>query len=112
MRANPCEPLESANVSMGQPAAAQGTSQWYLVARQGDMVVRVRQGMRVGETAAGELSFDPSCAHFEMDLAEDGGLVLSAVDDHELESVAGARNRGENITRHTRAELRLPANVV
>jgi hypothetical protein len=94
---------------MGQPAIAQGTSQWYLIARRG--VVRVCQGMRLGETAAGELSFDPSCAQIEVDIAEDGGLVLSAVDDHELSAV-GKRHRRERVARYGRAEIRLAHNTV
>src|SRR4051812_13888149 len=96
---------------MGQPGIVQGTSQWYLIARRGDMVLRVRQGMPLGETATGELSFDPSCAQLELDIADDGGLVLSAVDDHELES-GGTRHRCERLQRHLRAEVRLPHNVV
>ena len=97
---------------MGQPPGrAQGTSQWYLIDRRG-VVVRVRQGMRLGETAAGELSFDPSCAQLEMDNAEDGGLTLGAVDDHALESSAGTRYRSERLTRSRRAEIRLAHNFV
>src|SRR5262245_25003971 len=93
-----------------EPAVEQGDSQWYLIARRG--VVRVRQGMRLGETPAGKLSFDPSCAQLEIDVAEDGGLVLRGVDDHELASPVGTRHRRERLTRYRRAELRLPHNIV
>jgi hypothetical protein len=96
---------------MGQTGTAQGTSQWYLITRRGE-VVRVRHGMRLGETAAGELSFDPSCAQLEMETAEDGGLVLCAVDDYELESPAGTRQRCERLTRSWCADIRLAHNIV
>jgi hypothetical protein len=95
---------------MGQPGTEESESQWYLIARRG--VVRVRQGMPVGETAAGKLSFDPACAQLEIDVAEDGGLVLRGVDDHELASPVGTRHRRERLTRYRRAELRLPHNIV
>ena len=78
---------------IGTTAWLTGTSQWYLIALDGDMVLRVRPGMPLGETAAGELSFDPSCAQLELDIADDGDLMLSAVDDHELEFGGGTRCR-------------------
>lgn len=97
---------------MGQRGIVQGTTGWYLIASHGDMVVRVRPGMPIGETATGELSFDPACAQLELDISEDGDLVVSAVDDHELESVGGTRRRRESLARHRRAEIRLPHNVL
>ncbi len=90
----------------------EGTGQWYLIGLHGDMVLRVRQGMPLGETAAGELSFDPSCAQLELGIADDGDLMLSAVDDHELEFGGGTRCRHERLARDRRPEIRLPHNVL
>jgi len=97
---------------MGPPGVVQGTSQWYLSAHHGEMVMRVHPGMLLGETAAGELSFDASCAQLKLDIADDGGLVLSAVDHHVMESAGGTRCHREHLARHRGAEIRLPHNVL
>lgn len=97
---------------MGQRGTAKDTDLWYVIGSHGNMVVRVRPGMPLGETATGELSFDPSCAQVELDIADDGGLVLRAVDDHELESPEGTRCRRECLPRNRRAEVRLPHNLL
>ncbi len=57
------------------------------------MVVRVRPGMPLGETEGGDLSFDRSCAQLELDIDDDGGLILSAIEDRELESAEGPHCR-------------------
>ena len=97
---------------MGQPDIVQNKRQWYLIASYGDVVMRVHPGMPLGETAAGELSFDRSCAQVELNIADDGGLLLSAVESHELESAGGTRCRQEHLARHCRAEIRLPHNTL
>ena len=76
------------------------------------MVLRVRAGMPLGETETGELSFDPSCAQLELGIADDGGLTLNALNDHELQSSGGGRFRQEVLARDRRAEIRLPNNVL
>jgi hypothetical protein len=91
---------------------AHGTSQWYLIALDGDVVLRMRPGMLLGETAGGELSFDPSRAQIQLDVGEDGGLMLSAVDSHELEFGGGACGRSKHLARDRRPEIRLPHNVL
>ncbi len=97
---------------MGQSREVHGTGQWYLIARHGDMVMRVRPRMLLGETASGELSFEASCAQLELDIDDDGGLVLSAIDGHELEWAGGARCHRERLARHRGAEIRLAHNVL
>ncbi len=89
-----------------------GTTQWYLMALGGDMVLRVRPGMPLGETSDGELSFAWSCAQLEFDIADDGGLVVSAVGDHALELNGGACNRRAHLARDRRPEVRLLHNVL
>ena len=97
---------------MGQSREVPGKGQWYLIARHGDMVMRVRPRMLLGETASGELSFEASCAQLELDIDDDGGLVLSAVDGHELEWAGGTRCSRERLARHRGAEIRLAHNVL
>ena len=97
---------------MGQSREVHGTGQWYLIARHGDMVMRVLPRMLIGETASGELSFDQSCAQLELDIDDDGGLVLSAIDGHELEWAGGTRCHRERLARHRGAEIRLAHNVL
>ncbi len=89
-----------------------GISQWYLIALDGAMVLRVRPGMPLGETEAGELSFDPSCAQLELDISEDGDLMLNAAADHELQFAGGTRCRRERLARDRRPEIRLPHHVL
>ncbi len=97
---------------MGQPGIAQGDGRWYLITSYGDLVVRVHPDMAVGESATGELSFDPTCAQLTLDIEDDGGLVLKAVDDHELEPTGGPRCRKAHLARHRRAEVHLPHNII
>jgi hypothetical protein len=88
------------------------TGQWYLIARHGDKVMRVRPRLLLGETEAGELSFEASRAQLELDIDDDGGLVLSALGGHELEWAGGTRCHREHLARHRGAEIRLPHNVL
>ncbi len=97
---------------MGQRGTAASTGLWYLIASHGDMVACVRPGMLLGETASGELSFDRSCAQLELDIADDGGLVLRAAGEHELESADGKRCRRQHLQPHRRAEIRLAHHVL
>jgi hypothetical protein len=97
---------------MGQRPLTQSTSAWFLIASDGDMVVRVSPGMSIGETATGELSFDSACARVELEIAEDGGLVLRAVGEHELEPAGGTRRRRERLPRKGRAQIRLGHHVM
>ena len=89
-----------------------GPSEWYLIASRGAMVLRVRPGMPLGETSAGELSFDRACARLELNVADDGGLDIQAVGDFELETPRAERSRHTHLERHRRAEIRLPNNVL
>ena len=52
---------------------------WYLIAQHGEATVRVRSGMALGQDAAGELSLKPKEPLVEFALADDGGLLLTAV---------------------------------
>ena len=89
------------------------SSGWYLIASHGDMVVRVNDAVPVGETASGELSFfDPAAAHLELEVADDGGILLKAANDHQLELAGGARSRRERLGRDRRVEVHLPHNVL
>lgn len=97
---------------MDQRGLAPNTDGWYLIANHGAMVVRVRPGMPLGETESGELSFDPACAQLRLEIAEDGGLVLNAVDDHQLETASGDRCRREHLGRQRGAEIQLPHNIL
>jgi hypothetical protein len=107
-------PLNGAHGQMmEQRQIAPSTSEWFLIASQGDMVVRIRPGMLLGETVAGEVAFfNPSCAQLELDIAYDGSAVLSAADTYELESAGGKRTRRQSLERHRRAEIHLPHNVL
>ena len=96
---------------MGQIEIAQSNS-WFLIDSHGDMAVRVRPGMPLGETAEGELSFEESFAQLELDIADDGQLVVRAVDDHELESSGGDRKLRTCLARDHRVEIHLLHNVV
>lgn len=98
--------------TMGQRRIVHGASEWYLIASHGDVVVRVRPSMRLGETATGELSFDPALAYLELDIADDGDLMVNAADTHALESTGGGRCRNQRVARHRRAEIRLPHNLL
>ncbi len=98
---------------MEQREIAPSISEWFLIASKGDMVVRILPGMLLGETDSGDVSFfDPSCAQVELDIAYDGSVVLSAADNFELECAGGKRSRREYLTRHHRAEVQLPHNVM
>jgi hypothetical protein len=96
---------------MGQIETAQSNS-WFLIDGHGDMAVRVRPGMPLGETTEGELSFEESFAQLELDIADDGQLVVRAVDDHELESAGGDRKLRTCLARDHRVEIHLLHNVV
>jgi hypothetical protein len=97
---------------MGQWSIAQGANEWYLIASRGDIAVRVRSGMLLGETESGVLSFEPSFAQVELHIADDNDLVLSAVGDNELESAGASSGRVKRLARHRRMEIRLPHNVL
>lgn len=97
---------------MGQRRINQETSQWYLIASRGDMTIRVRPGMPLGETADGNLSFDPACAQIVLDIADDGDLVVRAADQHQLETDDGERCHSTRFSRDLSAEIRLPHNVL
>ncbi len=97
---------------MGQLRTVHGAGHWYLVARHGDRVLRVRPRLLLGETAAGELSFDASCAQLELDVDDDGSILLNAVGGHELEWAGGVRCHRERLARNRGAEIRLFHNVL
>jgi len=102
---------------MGDRQTAQapqsGAHEWYLVASRGAMVIRVRGGMLIGETADGELDlFDRSCAQLELDIASDGSLLLNATNDYQLELANGACRPSTQLTPQTRAHISLPNNLV
>jgi TonB family protein len=56
---------------------------WYLVARDGDVAVRVQPGMVLGEDSSGDLSFEAEDALVELEITDDGQLELK---------VSGERN--------------------
>jgi TonB family protein len=95
---------------MAQSETLQDSPAWYLFAGRG--MVRVRSGMRLGETLGGELTLDAIPAHIELDVNEDGSLLLRAVGDVELESADGRRGSSARLSRHRRGVLRLPNNLI
>lgn len=97
---------------MGPPQTVQGAGHWYLIARHGDRVTRLRPRASLGETESGELSFERSFAQLELDIADDGGLVISTLGDHEIESAGGSRRHYERLVRDRGAEIRLAHNVL
>ena len=66
-------------------ASSAQTTGWYLTAREGELTARIHPGMRLGEDASGEMSFQSSDGLVEFDI-KDGTLVLRVTSDaHELE---------------------------
>jgi TonB family protein len=86
----------------------QNQSKWYVIASQGNVVVRVLSGMTLGETAAGELSFKPSDAQFELNIDDDGSLLVSAIRGDGSDSSAQSPAHHERLVRGSRAEIALP----
>lgn len=86
----------------------QNQSKWYVIASKGNVVVRVLSGMTLGETAAGELSFKPSDAQFELNIDDDGSLLVSAIRGNGSDSSAQSPAHHERLVRGSRAEIALP----
>lgn len=87
-------------------------SQWRLIASDGDLDVRVRQDMRLGETAAGTLSLDPADARLSLEISTDGDLIIHAADGYELSTPESSHSRRELVPRHQRAEVRLASHLL
>ncbi len=94
------------------PPANENARAWFLIACHGEVVVRVRPGMSLGESPAGVLCFDPAHAQLELDVADEGELLLRGVRGYRLEAAEGSRGSRETLPRHRWAELHLPHNLV
>lgn len=94
------------------PPAREDARAWFLIARHGEVVVRVRPGMSLGESPAGVLCFDPAHAQLELDVAGEGELVARGVRGYRLEAADGSRGGSETLPRDRWAELHLPHNLV
>jgi TonB family protein len=88
------------------------TDGWYVIARGGDLVLRVRPGMQLGEDPAGELSLDPADAAVEFDVTSGGRLVLLAPSNRALEIESGDRTRSVDFGRDSGAQIRLANDVL
>ncbi len=97
---------------MGQPEQIKGDSKWYLMDSHGYMVVRVRPRMPLGETPSGAVSFDPSHAQLELQISDDGGVILQAAGTHELVTPSGESRRSAPLPVYRRVDIRLPNNVL
>lgn len=83
---------------------------WYLIARNGDLSSRVREGMTLGEDAGGYLSMIPDEAIVELGI-EDGRLLLKVVSDaHEFELADSERARSVRVSPHDAAMISFPNN--
>ena len=80
---------------------------WYVVAGNGDVVLRVHSGMKLGEDSTGELTLEPADAQVEFHIGDDGNLILLACRDHELETEPGKRLRRVEASRRCRLHVRL-----
>ena len=97
---------------MGQPEQIEGNSKWYLMDSHGYMVVRVRPRMPLGETPSGAVSFDPSHAQLELQISDDGGVILQAAGKHELVTPSGESPRSAPLPVYSRVDIRLPNNLL
>jgi TonB family protein len=95
---------------MARSETLQDSPAWYLFAGSG--MVRVRPGMRLGETLGGELTLGAIQAQIELNVNEDGSLLLRAIGNVELESADGRRGSSARLSRHRRGVLRLPNNLI
>ena len=97
---------------MEQRTTAQRAGEWYMIDKDGDMMLRVRPGMSLGEKEGGDLSFDRARAQLTLDIIPDGSLVLASTDDFELESVDSKRHARASLDRSSRAEIHLPHHIL
>ncbi len=98
---------------MGQQrVTAQSPGEWFMIAGEGDMVLRIRHGMSVGETAEGDLTFTPARAQLTLDITDDGSLVLATVGDFELASADDAPRVRVSLARNSRADICLTHHVL
>ena len=105
------------NGAMGARPTASTTNQtasdWYLISGRGGTVVRVGRGMVIGETETGELDlFDRTCAQLELDIGRDNTLILTAINDHELELAGDTRSAREELAPQAKAQITLANNLV
>ena len=97
---------------MEQRTTAQRAGEWYMIDKDGDMMLRVHPGMSLGEKEGGDLSFDPARAQLTLDIIPDGSLVLASADDFELESGESKRHARASLDRSSRAEIHLPHHIL
>ncbi len=86
---------------------------WYVMARGGDLVARVRPGHHLGEDVDGDLSFDAANALLELNVGDDGRLMLLA--GRQWEFAVGSsqdRTRRVDVARDSRARVTLPNHTL
>lgn len=96
----------------GEEAEPQLTTGWYVIAREGDLVLRISAGMQVGEDAGGELSFDSADSQVEFEVDAQGEVVVLASAGRELATGSGDRTRRIQLARDARAQILLGNNVL
>ncbi len=98
---------------LGRKANALSQYTWYVAAGGGSLVARVRPGLRIGEDDSGELVLDGAEAQLELNIGDDGRLMLLAGGDWQF--ALGPQDdttRRVDVDRDRGARLQLPNHAL
>ncbi len=85
---------------------------WYLIAADGDIMMRVHAGMTLGETSFGELSFVAADALVRLDIDLSGNLIVQALSGGQLRAEGEQKTGCAVVPRQCSADVCLPGNTL